>query len=293
MSISEKYQTFCTNLRMTTYVVNNVSSRYKQITKRLNTDFYSSDSETLHSLYVGSYGRGTAIHVSDIDMLFILPYSVYSKYNAYTTNGQSSLLQDVKTSICKTYSTTHLGADGQVIKLDFTDGINYEIVPCFLNTDGSYTFPDSNDGGSWRSTDPKPEIEAINDANSNVCNNNLKRLCRMARAWKDKWDVPMGGLLIDTLAYNFLTNWSNRINSYTYYDWMTRDFFAYLANQKEDQQYWMSPGANQHVKRIGKFEYKALRCYNISLEALEYKSKNQESSANQKWREIYGTLFPS
>jgi hypothetical protein len=72
MSISEKFQTFCTNLRMTTSVVNNVSSRYKQITKRLNTDFYSSDSETLHSLYVGSYGRGTAIHVSDIDMLFIL-----------------------------------------------------------------------------------------------------------------------------------------------------------------------------------------------------------------------------
>jgi hypothetical protein len=74
---------------------------------------------------------------------------------------------------------------------------------------------------------------------------------------------------------------------------MTRDFFAYLANQKEDQQYWLSPGASQQVNRIGKFEYKALRCYNISLEALEYESKNQESSANKKWREIYGTQFPS
>jgi hypothetical protein len=80
--------------------------------------------------------------------------------------------------------------------LNFTDGINFEIVPCFLNTDKSYTFPDSNDGGRWKSTDPKPEIEAMIEANANVCNNNLKRLCRMARAWKDNWDVPMGGLLI-------------------------------------------------------------------------------------------------
>ena len=91
---------------MTQTVVNKVSSRYKQITKRLNTDFYSSDSETLHSLYVGSYGRGTAIHVSDIDMLFVLPVSVYNTYNGYITNGQSALLQAVKNSICKTYSTT-------------------------------------------------------------------------------------------------------------------------------------------------------------------------------------------
>src|SRR5665647_890316 len=149
MSISDKFQSFCTNLRMIQPVVENVSSRYKQITKRLNLDFYSSDSEILHSLYVGSYGRGTAIHVSDIDMLFILPVSLYNQYNAYTFFGQSALLQAVKNSICKTYPTTFVGADGQVVKLNFSDGICFEIVPSFLNTDGSFTFPDSNEGGKW------------------------------------------------------------------------------------------------------------------------------------------------
>jgi hypothetical protein len=74
---------------------------------------------------------------------------------------------------------------------------------------------------------------------------------------------------------------------------MTRDFFKYLKSRDEDQNYWLSPGANQHVVRKGKFEYKALQCYNIALEALEYESKNQEWSANNKWREIYGTKFPS
>jgi hypothetical protein len=28
----------------------------------------------------------------------------------------------------------------------------------------------------------------------------------MARAWKKKWEVPIGGLLIDILAYQFIEN---------------------------------------------------------------------------------------
>ena len=46
-----------------------VSQRYKRITRAVNSEFWNSDSETTHSLYVGSYGRGTAIDTSDIDML--------------------------------------------------------------------------------------------------------------------------------------------------------------------------------------------------------------------------------
>ncbi|MDR1974389.1 MAG: hypothetical protein LBQ31_06905 [Bacteroidales bacterium] len=44
-------------------------------------------------------------------------------------------------------------------------------------------------------------------------NKNLRRLCRMARAWKDMWDIPIGGLLIDTLAYNFLKDWEHKDKS--------------------------------------------------------------------------------
>lgn len=293
MSISDKFSSFCSTLRMSGDVVSSVLYRAKQITKRVNSDFRDIDSDTRYSLFVGSYGRGTDIHVSDIDMIVELPYSVYEKYNNYSGNGQSALIQALKESIKKTYSRTYVRGDGQVVKLNFSDDICYEIVPGFINKDGeSYTYPDTNDGGSWKTTKPRAEIAEMNSANSKW-NKNLKRLCRMARAWKDNWDVPMGGLLIDTLAYNFLKQWEHRDKSYTYYDWMTRDFFEFLKNQKSDQTYWLAPGSGQYVWRKGPFEYKALRCYNISLEALQYESKNQEYSANQKWREIYGTKFPS
>lgn len=292
MSVSENFNSFCSNLRVTSSTVSNVQYRYKRITKQLNADFRGLDSDTAYSLYVGSYGRGTAIHVSDIDMVMELPYSIYSQYDKHSGNGQSALLQAVRDSVKKTYSTTHISGDGQVVKLNFDDGICYEIVPVFINKDGeSFTYPDTNNGGSWKTTKPRPEIAAVKNGDA-AWNNNLRRLCRMARAWKDEWNVPIGGLLIDTLAYNFLNQWEYKDKSYVYYDWMSRDFFKYLKDQDPDKSYWLSLGSNQYVYRKGAFEYKALRCYNISLEAIAYQDKDQYWSAKQKWREIYGTKYP-
>src|SRR5258708_40323661 len=91
-----------------------ISMRYKRITKQLNTDFWNTTSDTAHSLYVGSYGRNTATKgFSDLDMIFELPDPLYYKYNSYFYNGQSALLQCVRTSMRKTYSTSDIGADGQ------------------------------------------------------------------------------------------------------------------------------------------------------------------------------------
>ena len=129
-----------------------------------------------------------------------MPFSVYKQYDDYSGNGQSALLQAVRTSVKKTYSGTNIGADGQVILVPFNDGSTFELVPGFVNTNDSYTYPDSNGGRSWKKTNPKPEIEAIRTRNR-TCNNNLVPLCRMMRSWKRKWAVPIGGMLIDTLAY--------------------------------------------------------------------------------------------
>ena len=260
------------------------------MTSQLNKDFWDTDSDTSHSLYVGSYGRNTAIHVSDVDMLFRLPYEVYQQYDTYSGNGQSALLQIIKNSIEKTYSVTHIGADGQVIVVPFDDGVKFEVLPAFANDDDSYTFPDSNAGGTWKTTNPKPEIRVIREADK-VWNHNLKRLCRMTRAWNDKWSVQMGGLLIDTLAYQFLRNWDYNDKSFVYYDWMSRDFFEYLKSQDPKKTYWLAPGSNQYVLRKGDFEYKALRCYNIAVEAIKSETEGNDFTANSKWREIFGSKF--
>ena len=272
-----------------------ISRRYKSITKRLNIDFWETASDTSHSLQVGSYGRNTAIHgASDVDMIFQLPYPVYKQYNDYSGNGQSALLQAVRTSVKKTYFATSIGADGQVILIPFKNGITFELVPGFVNKDDSYTYPDSNGGGRWRTTNPKPEIKAIRTRNS-ACNNNLVPLCRMMRSWKKKWSGPIGGLLIDTLAYQFIIDWKHRDKSYLYYDYMCRDFFDYMAGLSTDQEYWKALGSGQQVfVGKGQFQYKAKLCYNISLQAIEHETAEpkREWSAKQKWGKIFGTSFP-
>lgn len=292
MGLREWFSGFCTNIQVQDG--GTISSRYKSITRRLNTDFWDTTSETSHSLYVGSYGRNTAIKgFSDLDMVFELPSDLYFRYERYDGNGQSALLQAVRASMQRTYSTSKIGADGQVVVVAFDDGITFEVVPVFTNKAGSYTYPDSNSGGSWKTTNPRPEIEAIRTRNT-ACNGNLVPLCRMMRAWKRNWEVPIGGLLVDTLAYQFIDGWSCKDESYLYYDYMCRDFFRFMADQDKEKEYWKAPGSGQYVYGKGLFQWKATRCYNIALEAIKHETATpkEEWSAKQKWREIFGTSFP-
>src|SRR5271165_4697915 len=234
MGLADWFSTFCSNIQVQDG--GTISTRYKAITRRLNTDFWTTTSDTAHSLYAGSYGRNTAIKgFSDLDMIFQLPNSLFEQYNSYAGNGQSALLQAVKRSIEKTYSTTSIRADGQVILVPFNDGITFEVVPAFINTANTYTYPDANDGGRWKTTNPKPEIDAIRTRNT-ACNGNLVPLCRMMR----------------------------------YYDFMCRDFFRWMAGQDDKQEYWNAPGSGQYVYGKELFQYKAKRCYNISLEAIAH-----------------------
>lgn len=51
-----------------------ISSRYKTRPRRLNAGFWGTVSDTSHGLYVGSYGRNTAVqNFSDLDIVFELP----------------------------------------------------------------------------------------------------------------------------------------------------------------------------------------------------------------------------
>ena len=114
----------------------------------------------------------------------------------------------------------------------------------------------------------------------------------MVRAWKYHCDVQMGGLLIDTLAYNFMKDWSYSDKSFLYYDYMTRDFFKFLSEQNKEQNYWYAIGSNQLIYRKGLFEAKAKKACNLALEAIESYTKEQFFTAKSKWREIYGNKFP-
>lgn len=269
------------------------SYRTARITKAVNASFRNIDNDTAYRFYVGSMGRSTAIpSVSDVDLLVELPASAYHKYNAYVGNKQSSFLSAVRTAIQTTYPTSSVSGDGQVVVISFNDKVTYEVLPAFLGNKGGYIFADSNNGGSWKTCWPKQEMMAFSDRNS-ACNKNLVELSRMARAWRDENNVPINGMLIDTLAYQFIGSWQYREKSYLYYDFMTRDFFNFLASQNSQKSYWLAPGSGSHVYRKGAFEYKARQAELRAIEAIVHQNLNEDWSAKQKYRAIYGNNFPS
>ena len=191
-----------------------IAQRYKRITRAVNSEFWRIDSETAHSRYVGSYGRGTAIDTSDIDILVELPRSEYDRFDALKVNGQSRLLQVVKVAIQATYPRSDIRADGQVIVVDFSDGIKFEVLPAFKQVDwlgnwnGKYDYPDANNGGKWRSTNPRAEQEAmrrLNDASNGL----LFDTCKHMRAIRDTYfaSYHLAGIVIDSYVYHHIANW--------------------------------------------------------------------------------------
>lgn len=208
---------------------NTVSLRYHMITSAINREFWNSTSNTYHTLYVGSYGRGTAVDTSDVDILAILPEYEYTHYDYLKGNGQSRLLQAVKNAIISVYPRTSIHADGQVVVVEFTDGIKFEVVPAFEKRDylGNiiYTYPDSNNGGNWKSTNPKAEQSAMDEKNK-LSYGLLKDTCKHIRAIRDEHfsSYHLSGILIDSFVYSAMDGWrwtapgSNQIISTDDYD---------------------------------------------------------------------------
>lgn len=293
MGLTACFEEFCANIQVRDG--GTISARFRTITQRLNKEFWGVSSDALHSMIAGSFGRNTAIQGSNsFDMIFQMPSSAYEKLDSYKGNRQMALLQAVKNSIEKTYAPTMMKHTGQVIAIPFTDGITYEIMPAFLNQDNSYTYPNVYNGGRWRIINPIPVIQAVRDRDQE-CNGKLVTLCRMMRAWQRTWNAPVGGMLMDTLAYHFMSEWPGKDSSVLNYALMCRDFFRWMLSQDPDQEYWQAPGSGHCVYRKGLFHYKAKLGYDLSHEAIMYDTSDplSESSARLIWRKIFGVEFPS
>lgn len=284
MSVSEMFQGLLNNLTVDNDDV--ISLRYEEITASLNKRFRDTESKTANSLQVGSYGRWTAIKgISDLDMLYIMPAT---KWAYYKDGKQYQLLSDTKDAILARYPRTEVFVDRLVVRVLYKN-FHVEVQPVFQNTDGSFTYPDSYKGGKWKVTKPCEEIKAMTEFVVNK-NKNLRRLCKIARAWKNNHGLEIGGLLIDTLAHNFLKSTNDYDDkSYSYYDWMARDFFKYLMNQP-DKDHYQALGSGQDVKIKKKFQGKAKKAYELSLKAIE---AGDTDVANDKWKKIFGRPFPA
>jgi hypothetical protein len=286
METSEIFDGLLANLKVGEKV-SAIRGRRDEITKALNKSFRGKDGCVDFKLMIGSFGRHTAIKsISDLDMVFILPPGLRDDYS--DDNGPRRMLERVRDVLKARYPNTDIRVDQCVVRVQFaTNAFKFEVQPAFENSDDSFDYPDTK-AESWRTTQPRAEIDATKECNDRT-STNMRHLARMVRAWKNANGVNIGGLVIDTLVYNFFaqTKEFDFANTASF-DLMSRDFFAFLMVEP-DNDYYLALGSRQRVHVKAKFQAKAKKAYNRCVTAIE---KERKTASVRKWREVFGTSVP-
>jgi len=265
--------------------------RRKRLAMRLNRSFWGIDSESDHMVVVGSIGRKTTPGpAKDIDVLFQLPQETRRRVSGFMGNSQSALLQIIRNELRKTYPETKIRGDGQVVVVGFSDTMKFEVVPAFIQNDGSFLYPDSNVGGQWKCCNPKAEQIAFDELNEKL-DGKLRHLCRMTRVWRKRFSIDLPGIFIDATSYHFLNDWQYRDENYEYYDWMFRDYMGYLSSIDPNRKIWFVPGSNAKVCRPFNIVKRASEAHSISSDACEFSLKGDHRRAFLRWQQIFGGRF--
>jgi len=282
------FDTYLKNIELRLAERMDAMGKAERVARCLWSKYYFGDFNSSCYVIVGSYGKRTASRPpSDLDMLFLLPSTQYSRIEQLLGNKQSQLLQEVKRGMSTTFALTDLRADGQVVLAPFQT-YKVEVVPAFLLKDGTYITAHTLDGGSWRASNPSAEYRAIADADS-VSSGKATHLIKMLKPWKRECSVEIKSLSLEVLVCEFVKQWQFRGQTLFYYDWLVRDFFEFMLRYRFG---WTRvPGTSEKIELGEAWFRKCQSAYNRSVKACEYERADWESLAAEEWRKVFGNQF--
>ncbi len=240
------------------------------------------------SFLTGSYRRRTMISPlasADVDVFVVLDPSYYS------SNGQASLLDRVRSALLETYTTTpRVSRNGQAVTITFTDFI-VDVVPAFYRQGGGYLIPSSASGG-WISTDPKTHETFLTTANV-THSSNLVPLIKMIKAWNRGVGSPIKSFYLELLVEQVLRGVT------------ISDFSSgcrYVFDKGRDAVRYTIPDpagiASHHVAglALGTVNHAVARfetSYSRALRAEDFARRGLINDAIGEWRKVWGDYFPA
>jgi hypothetical protein len=289
LRIWHRFDQFLANLELTDTQRQDGQTKHQGVRQVLNQEYYHSTSETANSMLVGSWGKGTVVRPPrDIDVLFVLPYEVYERYEQRHGNKQSALLQEVKSKLAKYYTYTEMSGDGQVVVVPFTS-YGVEVVPAFKLKNGQYWICDTHDGGSYRTTDPVAEKSAIEESDK-ASQGNTRSLVRMLKCWQYACSVEMNSFRLEVLGTSFIGQWTHRGCAQSSFPYMVQNFFAWMTKYVNGTAY--APGTNEKLPLGDTWASKAQSAFNRSSKACDYEKAGDHYNAGQEWQKVFGTDCP-
>jgi Second Messenger Oligonucleotide or Dinucleotide Synthetase domain len=287
--VGPRFDAFLENIRLTSSQTSDGEIKHKNVRNCLNQWYYNLNSDTGNSRLVGSWGKSTRVRPPrDIDVLFELPYEVYQRYQNRTGNKQSQLLQEVRDILLKRFTNTAIKGDGPAVVIPF-QSFKVELVPAIKLTNGQYWICITKAGGTYKTFDPSAEIEHVKNSDDRS-KGNTRALIRMAKVWQACCSVPIKSFHLELLAVNFLGQWQYFDRTTVYYDWMVRDFFAYIKEKD-----WTSlhvPGTGESMILDNSWKSRAESAYDRAVKACDNDADGYPYLAGEEWQKIFGTAIP-
>lgn len=291
--VEARFTSFLLNLKLTEKQYGEGVIKVRGLTSVLNMAYRGLVSERDNSFLIGSWAKNTCIRPPrDIDMYYILPIDVYQRFEKYSpgSNKQSALLQEVKSKLLTSYSTSSIKGDGPVVVVNFS-GWKVEVVPAFLWDSHSREFLVCNtkEGGRYEKTKPLHEVDAI-DQSDEGANGNARPLIRMLKCWQHYCSVNIRSFYLEILAVEFLSQWKYKSHNLFFYDWMCRDFFKWMLS-KENTFIW-APGTYELLWLGNAWKSKVESALARASKAESFEHENKMIEAGEEWQKIFGVYIP-
>lgn len=273
--------------------INDGMKKAMRVVDSLNRAYWNVSSETEHAFLLGSWDKQTRVRpFSDIDVLFVLPWSKYSRFEAHVGNRQSNLLQDVKNNLGITYSRTEIWGDRHVVAAE-VDGVEIEVVPAFSFDSGDFAGKflvcDTKDGGRYKLADPAAERQVLDRANTTY-NGNARQLLRLMKKWQIETGAKIKSFQLERLVIEFLGSYPHSKQDRFWYDWMVRDCFRFLVGRASG--YVQMPGTEEWIALGDEWLSAAKLALLNATVACNHEDANQEREAGRAWQRIFGTAAP-
>lgn len=279
--MDKNFTTFIENITLTQTQSEDALKKYTGVCEKLYKTYYTGSYDESKKFLFGSYKTKTNVRPltpdQDVDVLFKIPQEVFDKYNAYKSNGQAALLQEVRNILKEKYTTTEkIKAWGKVVLVNFAEGHhNVELLPALELEDNTFKIPNSENGGSWEIFNPRKEIAKFNESNTKT-NGLTRELTKMLKAWAHNTTSIFyeSYKRIDDVISFLAENYSAGKGD-TSYSKVVFDYFDYMSNR-------VGGALKSHIDT-------ALA---RARKAMEYEDKSQAKEATEEWRKIFGNDFP-
>jgi|OM-RGC.v1.002853006 hypothetical protein len=276
--VNNQFKIFNESIRLTTNQENDAKIKYDGVAKTLHNYYYTNAYNGSSKFLFGSYKKKTNIRpftaLQDVDLIFKMPSSEFTKYDNYTSNGQSALLTKIKDILKDTYTTTDtIKGWGKVVLVKFAENThNIEVLPAWENENGTFTIPNTENGGSWEEFNPRNDLNIFSTSN-NLTAGTTSKLTRMIKSWKrNTSSLKIKSFELENYIIDFLSeNNDEDLNDSE----LIRSFFEYLIDNVDENN--------------KSFVQSAL---NRSNKAIDFESKGRYYKSCEEWRKIFGKKFP-